>query len=1107
MQRNRLLSTRSVAVLGLTILFSGLCYGQFSSSVQGFVQDPSGAGIPKSNVRISNVATSITESTTTDANGNFRLVSLAPGEYRLTVEAPGFSKTEIDVTLLTEQNLNVPVTLKVGSASEAVSVTGEAPLIDTVDSRNQLTLEDQAVAQLPLPGRSMIALVTQAPGVSGLGTMGGGVPGGGGSPGSGVDNYSTETEVDASANGQGTMSNMWVVDGLDVTSGIRQGVLNLTPNPDTVQETSIQVNTFSAEYGRASGIEYAMTTKSGTDQFHGLVSDYFDYQQMWAGTDFTKGAPYAPFHANNISAAIGGPILPHHQFFFFASIEPLRESISTGNQSIQIVDRQFASWAATNYPTTLGTKILNTYVPSGATVAGVLSTAADIYPTTCGTPATNNLPCSLALIDNGVFNSTNFRNGTQWNIRIDKYFAHDRIYGSFFRTTLDYGGGSAIPQFTTTNNTWERAFQVNWTHTFSPTMLNEAIFGVSRVEGRDGETGDFTVPPITVTGLSGTPYGIGFAQGDFIQHNYHWRDVLTKVAGKHNLKFGYEGWFGDDVEPFQGPYSQPDFTFHDLLTLAQDAPFSEGNVMYNPLTGLPVLWEWNAASSSWGVFVNDSWQVKKNLTLTLGLRWDDQGNPYSRNSTTVFGNFYLGPGQTEQDQVANGFAKQTGHALNHAVTDLVSPRLGFAWDPTGHGDWVLRGGAGIYNNWLTQANVQEEFRGNPPGPIQPTFYGATAASGFVLGSGNTPPFGFTYPALAGTSICPTAPCLDAKGGIVGAAFNIGGINPNLKSPQAYILAGTLERKLGRNYTASVGYQGSHTTDLVGNGNAAGIVSYGVDINAYQGDLIQHASLVPTRLNTSFGSITYSANDREANYNGVFFDLKGRFARGFFDASYTRSKSQDDAGKYPTALDPHQYYGPSPWDVPNRFSLTFNYKVQGLNSGHGAIGHATGGWGISSTTAFQTGYPITVDTTAAFNPNSNFTGYAGTLATSSGDYNADGDDFDFPSVASYAQGTSRSAYLHGSILASQFTLPAAFGTEGDEKAQQFRQPNFIESDVSFYKDNHITERLNLQFRFDFFNVFNRVNLGNIDYNLADAAFGTAQNQQNPRNWTVGARVTF
>src|SRR5262249_38826175 len=479
------------------------------------------------------------------------------------------------------------------------------------------------------------------------------------------------------------------------------------PNPDFIQETAIQVNTFSSEYGGASSIQMANTTKSGSNQFHGLVSDYFTYQKMFAGTEFTHGKSYAPFHSNNISATIGGPIIPHHEFFFFFGIEPLRSSTSTGNQSITVPDPAFAAWSSANLPGTFGTKILNTYKPTGATTSGIAKRASDVFPTTCGTPATHGLPCATPLLDNGVFNSTNFRNGTQYFVRIDKYFKNDRIYGSYFRTDLNYGGPNVVPQFSTTNHNVEWAYQVNYTHTFSPTTLNEAIFALNRIEGFIGETGDFTIPSVTVTGLNvngnggGASYGVGFAQGDFIQHNYHWRDVLTHVRGTHVLKFGYEGWFGDDVEPFQGPWSQPKINFDNLLDLAADSPHTEGGVMYDPNTGKQTLWEWNAASKTWGLFAQDTWKARRNLTLTLGFRFDDQGNQYTGSKTTVFGNFYLGSGSTIQQQIASGVARPTNNALKGSPK-AYNPRIGVAWDIDGKGNWVLHGGFGVFANWLTQ---------------------------------------------------------------------------------------------------------------------------------------------------------------------------------------------------------------------------------------------------------------------------------------------------------------------------------------------------------------------------------------------------------------------
>ncbi len=201
---------------------------------------------------------------------------------------------------------------------------------------------------------------------------------------------------------------------------------------------------------------------------------------------------------------------------------------------------------------------------------------------------------------------------------------------------------------------------------------------------------------------------------------------------------------------------------------------------------------------------------------------------------------------------------------------------------------------------------------------------------------------------------------------MGASFAIGGINPLLKSPKADIWSVIVERKLGRIFAASVGYNGSHSYNIVGNGNAIGSVSYGVDINAFPGDLIQqmNTSLTPvipspTRLNQSFGAITYADNDRHGNYDAVIFDVKGRFSRGYVDASYTRSSSKDDALYYPNSegLNPQQYYGPSIFDAPNRFSLSLNYSLKGLNGGRGAVGYLTGGWGISGTSIVQSGYPL------------------------------------------------------------------------------------------------------------------------------------------------------
>src|SRR5690348_9713578 len=339
----------------VALLFAVAAHAQFTANIQGTITDHSGASVPKASVTLINLATQVSSTILSDASGDYRFSSLAPGSYKITAEASGFAKSEANVSLSTQQTLNVPLSLKVGEAKEVVTVTAEAPIVNTAETRNQMTLETDSLASLPLAGRNFISLVTLAPGVSGLGTMGGGQPGGAGTPGSGVDNYSTETAVDVSANGQGTVANQFIVDRLNVTSGIRQGVLNLTPNPDAIHETTIQVNTFSSEYGGASSIQMTSTTNSGTDRFHGMVSDYFNYQTMYARTEFmAANAKYNPFHSNNFSASIGGPIIPHKQFFFFLDRKSTRLNSSTGNQSLTFQAPEFATWAKQNYPNTFG---------------------------------------------------------------------------------------------------------------------------------------------------------------------------------------------------------------------------------------------------------------------------------------------------------------------------------------------------------------------------------------------------------------------------------------------------------------------------------------------------------------------------------------------------------------------------------------------------------------------------------------------------------------------------------------------------------------------------------------------------------------------------------
>jgi hypothetical protein len=306
---------------------------------------------------------------------------------------------------------------------------------------------------------------------------------------------------------------------------------------------------------------------------------------------------------------------------------------------------------------------------------------------------------------------------------------------------------------------------------------------------------------------------------------------------------------------------------------------------------------------------------------------------------------------------------------------------------------------------------------------------------------------------------------------------------------------------------SVGYSGARGRNLLSGGGQQFNVSYGADINAYAGDLVQHNSTVPTRLNPSFGSIAYTQNDRESRFDALILGVRTRFAKsGFVNAYYTRSSSQDDTQIYPVATNPHQYYGPSIWDSAHRLSLTGSYTVPGLNQGRGLTGRLTNGWTVSGTTILQSGQPFTVNNTATFQPVRDASGKITGLSAASGDYNADGNNNDYPDVANYNMGNSRRDYLNGVFPKSNFTVPT-LGAEGNERWGQFRNPGFAETDASLAKDTLLTEKLRLQLRFEFFNLFNRVNLGGVQANLSSSTFGRSTSQLPPRWIQIGAKIMF
>jgi hypothetical protein len=432
------------------------------------------------------------------------------------------------------------------------------------------------------------------------------------------------------------------------------------------------------------------------------------------------------------------------------------------------------------------------------------------------------------------------------------------------------------------------------------------------------------------------------------------------------------------------------------------------------------------------------------------------------------------------------------------MTNLFSPRIGFAWDPTKTGNWSIRGGIGVYHDWVVLGQTVDQTRNNPPGVISPTF--TTGGTGpqpiFALAPSGSYPFNFPLPTIP-------AGQLNSQGGIVGIQAGVTSLNRDFKAPLAVNYVIGVEHQLPWKLVAGANYSGSRSYDALN----------GTDVNRFAGGaVLTGGGENITRLNSSFGGINYVTNSNANTYNAMILTLRGRAgARGNFQASYTFShaKSYPEAGtrfdqdntSFGTPLNiPDQnayfsYYADANYDVRQRFSFSGAYTLPGLHSGVGRV--LTSGWEITSIAAIQSGTPFWVIDNRSLG--------------AGGDYNADGVNYDIPNTPTtdFTGSHSRQAYINGLFTASDFTAPAA-GTEGNEKRNIYRNPGLIQVDASVLKNNHLPwlgEQGNLQFRFDFLNLFNHVNLGPVDPFMGDASFGKVTTALSARQLQLGVRFSF
>jgi hypothetical protein len=1093
-------------VLGFLVAVS-VCLAQFTSNIQGVIQDPSRAVIPGASVSLRNTQTGIVTSGKSSAEGVYQFVSLQPGKYELTAKADGFQAVTVQVIVATSQTANADVTLPLLTATEQIQVVASPTVLDTADSRIQATIKTEPLQDLPFKGRNVYALIAVAPGVTGL--MSGSLSAQTAGESEAPDNFSPAKVVNVSANGRGFVGNQFVVDGLDVGGNIVQGSVDLSPNPDAIDEIAIQTNTFSAENGKGSSLVIAVTTKSGTNQFHGTGSYFFSDQHLWARTIFTD--KYYPFSRNDLSGVIGGPIVKN-KTFFLASTEILRSRITQATGIATYESPQFTDWAKQNYPNSVGTKLLTDYPITNVATTGTLLTANDIFGSTCGGPATDGIPCDLPMVLQGRVQPSPYRNGLQYSFRGDQYLnnSRDRIFGNYHKATLDTENSAYRKGFGSINTNLTWALQVNWTHTFSSTLVNEAAAGMTYVDGTNVVSGPFHIPEIGINQQS-RGIGVGWGPGTFAQHNYNWKDVLNLVRGSHTLRFGVQGYQGDDGAFWQRLSSRPTFAFNNLLDLVRDQPFSEGGVAYDPLTGQQTPLQFEGQLSAVGIFVQDQWKAKPNLSLSMGIRWDDFGNPYGK-SGFKYSNIFLGQGGSIDEQFADASVRATQNAFTSRMNKNFSPRIGIAWDPSRNGRWIIRGGFGVFHDWVTLGESVDQIGYNPPGFLYPFFTQNTPIKPlFSVGTSDTYPFGFQYPTIPSTG-------LNDHGGLIGVQNSVGGLDLNLKNPRTVNWTIGVEHQLPGKLAASINYTGSRTWDAV----------VGTDFNRVAGDLLDGTL---DRLNPNFGSMAYRFNGNEMHYQAMILSLRSGI--GFpiqFQTSYTYGHVTDygqagsrtgtgdlfGAGDFPDQHNIKAYnFGDADWDVRHRFSFSGFYKLPTPRIDNKLVKGVLGGWELTTVAILQTGTPFSVANFSSFQPILDSSGNVIGLEPGSGDYNVDGYNYDYPNAPSasllglFTGSHSRQQFLNGVFSATAFSAPA-LGTEGNLKRNIFRNPGIISIDSGLIKNNAVGllgDRGNLQLRFDFYNVLNHPNLMGVDSGLTDASFGRVTSTRDPRIIQLGARIVF
>jgi Carboxypeptidase regulatory-like domain/TonB dependent receptor-like, beta-barrel len=1119
-------------------------HAQFRAGVQGTISDSAGALVPAAKVVLKDTETGKTQEVTSNDEGFYRITGLAPGKYELTVEKSGYKKSIAEnLSVSAEVIQGVDVILEIGEITATVVISDEAAAeLQTENANVAKGITTTEVKRLPQAGRDPYELIRLTPGVFGDASRAANgnssaFPNSPGPGGSSNSIFQAENQPQISANGQRISANNFQIDGVSVNSLSHGGAAVVTPNQESVKEIQISSTSYSAEDGRNSGAQIKVVSQNGTNDFHGSAFLKYDSPKLNAfnkyPNDFGRGrTERVERFFRQFGGSLGGPIiLPRFgegngpatynlrdRAFFFVSYETLREN-STTPVTTYVETPQFRQAVINARPGGVSAAILADGGVQPRIGSVLTSSCSDIngpcQPVAGGLDVGSLTGSLRQYVGAGPFDgipdiqkvliaAPTTNRPKQYNARFDVQpnSTNQLTFSTYLTRSFFIGsdtGADARPQADITTEPHNSAFTVLYNRTFSPTLLNEARFNLTKFAFNEVESStntNFGIPRIEIESLlkdGRIRFGANQSEatpGIFSEKTMEFRDVVNNVHGNHGFRFGgeFRREFNDNNLNGQ---SRPLYTFGSLFNFANDAPlFYQINA--DPQTGGAADAQRHFRSNSYGLFVQDEWKARPNLTLTLGLRYEYFGVLKEQDNKVA--NFVFGP-----NGGLTGSRVEPTSQLYNADKNNFAPRFGFAYSPRYHNleeKMVIRGGAAVYYNRIPEV-VFSNTRGNPPFFARYQICCGTAGDPFAagqilyaLGSSRSP---FSYPvnpALA-TGINPAtgAPPPPKTVEIYGTLQDV---------PTAYVYAYSLDiqYKLPFDLVGTVGYQGSSSHKLIRLVNQL-FVQPVIPANYFA-----FAVFIPTP-------------DVNANYNAMNARLTRRFARGFqFDVLYRWAKSIDTLSNEGPGFETNQTFpqdlrqerGPSDYDVRHNLNISGLWDLPFLRNRRDFVGKAFGGWQIDGILTAHTGFPWTPHIGQCVHAaNSNQFVCPSRPISYKGGALEDTDNEAFIRPFGNFPGGGKNFF---SLDNPQGNSPPGIGRNS------FRGPRYFAVDMSLGKRTGMPaffgEGSFLEVKANFFNIFNKLNLAPLNFsspNVDSADFGRARNALAGRVVEFQARFNF